>query len=453
VIDEGKQDELKPIHLLIEQKDFKGAADLLQKYHNVDIAHIIDQYEAEDIFALINKFPVDDQAEIFSYLPHTMQLDLAEELSRRTMTTVLKNMSPDDRADFFNELPERKRELLLSALAKAERDDIRKLSSYEEGSTGSIMTSDYVTFTPHLTCGQALASLRRQADDKETIYNSYVIDENRHLLGTVALDDLILASPETKLVDLMDTQIVVAVASDSKEETARKVAKYDLLAIPVVDAEQKLIGIVTYDDAMDVSEDEATEDFHKGATIGKLMGRVRDASLFHLYRKRVFWLVLLVFGNIFSGAGIAFFEDVIAANIALVFFLPLLIDSGGNAGSQSATLMVRALATGDVVMRDWGKMIVREVFVAFALGLTMAFAVFWMGVYRGGPAIAVVVALTMVLTVMMGSLIGMSLPFILSRLKLDPAAASAPLVTSIADILGVLIYFGLAASMLTFVVN
>ena len=451
MIDESKIEELKPIQLLIEQKDFRSAAELLDKYHNVDIAQIIDQYEAEDIFALINKFSEDDQAEIFSYLPLPMQLDLADELSRRTMTTVLENMPPDDRADFFNELPERKRELLLSALAKAERDDIRKLSSYEEGTTGSIMTSDYVTFSSQLTCGQAIASLRRQADDKETIYNSYVIDENRHVLGTVALDDLILASPETRLNELMDTSVVLASASDEKEETARKIAKYDLLAIPVVDSQEKLIGIVTYDDAMDVTEEEVTEDFHKGATISRLMGRVRDASFFQLYSSRIFWLVLLVFGNIFSGAGLAFFEDVISKNFALMFFFPLLIASGGNAGSQSTTLMVRALATGDVVMQDWGRMLFREIFVAFGLGLTMALAVFWMGVYRGGMEIAWVVAITMVLIVMMGSLVGMSLPFLLSRLKLDPASASAPLVTSIADILGVMIYFGLAAFMLSIV--
>lgn len=443
------EESLRPVKDLIESKDFQAAAHRLKNLHFVDIAHIIDQYEAEDIFALLSEFSVDDQAEIFSYLPHTMQIDLSEELPFHTLSRVVKNMSPDDRADFFNQLPERRRENLMPVLAKAERDDIRRLSAYEEGTTGAIMTSDYVTLSPFLSCRDALSKLREQAEDKETIYNSYVVDEGRRLLGTVSLHDLILTPPHVKIEDLMNKNVIFAHASDSREETVRKIAKYDLLAIPVIDIHDMLVGIVTYDDAMDVAEEAATEDFHKGATIGKFMGRIRDASLFHLYRNRIIWLVLLVFANIFSGAGIAFFEDVIASHIALVFFLPLLIDSGGNAGSQSATLVVRALATGDVVLKDWGRLIGREVIVALGLGLTMALAVYGIGVYRGGLEVALVISLTMVIVVLVGSLIGMSLPFILSRFNLDPAAASAPLVTSLADISGVLIYFGLASYILT----
>ena len=224
--------------------------------------------------------------------------------------------------------------------------------------------------------------------------------------------------------------------------------EYDLLALPIVDGEQKLVGIVTCDDAMDVVVDEATEDFHKGASIATHIGNLKDATIGLLYRKRVFWLVLLVFGNLFSGAGIAAFEDVIAANIALVFFLPLLVDSGGNAGAQSATLMVRALATGEVVLKDWLKLLGRECLVALALGLTMAVAVALLGVMRGGPAIAAIVASSMVTIVILGSVIGMSLPFLLSRLRLDPATASGPLITSIADAAGVLVYFAIATQVL-----
>lgn len=193
---------------------------------------------------------------------------------------------------------------------------------------------------------------------------------------------------------------------------------------------------------------EATEDIHKGASITNHVGNLRDATLGLLYRKRVFWLVLLVFGNLFSGAGIAAFEETIAAHIALVFFLPLLVDSGGNAGAQSATLMVRGLATGEVIMRDWWQLLVRECGVALALGGTMAVAVASLGVLRGGPEIALIVASSMLVIVLLGSLIGMSLPFMLSRLKLDPATASGPLVTSVADAVGVLVYFGIAAQVL-----
>lgn len=199
---------------------------------------------------------------------------------------------------------------------------------------------------------------------------------------------------------------------------------------------------------LEVQRREATEDFHKGASITSHIGNLRHATLGLLYRKRVFWLVLLVFGNLFSGAGIAAFEETIAAHIALVFFLPLLVDSGGNAGAQSATLMVRGLATGEVVMRDWWRMLGREFAVALLLGCTMAVAVASLGVLRGGPQIALIVASSMVVIVLVGSLIGMSLPFLLSRFKLDPATASGPLITSIADAAGVLVYFGIATQVL-----
>ena len=200
--------------------------------------------------------------------------------------------------------------------------------------------------------------------------------------------------------------------------------------------------------ALEAQRREATEDFHKGASITNHVGNLRDATLALLYRKRVLWLVLLVFGNLFSGAGIAAFEETIAAHIALVFFLPLLVDSGGNAGAQSATLMVRGLATGEVAMGDWWRMLGREFGVALALGCTMAVAVASLGVLRGGPQIALIVASSMVIIVLVGSLIGMSLPFLLSRLRLDPATASGPLITSIADAAGVLVYFGIATHVL-----
>ncbi len=199
---------------------------------------------------------------------------------------------------------------------------------------------------------------------------------------------------------------------------------------------------------LEVQRREATEDFHKGASITSHIGNLRHATLGLLYRKRVFWLVLLVFGNLFSGAGIAAFEETIAAHIALVFFLPLLVDSGGNAGAQSATLMVRGLATGEVVMRDWWRMLGREFAVALLLGCTMAVAVASLGVLRGGPQIALIVASSMVVIVLVGSLIGMSLPFLLSRFKLDPATASGPLITSIAEAAGVVVYFGFATQVL-----
>ncbi|HLQ84803.1 MAG TPA: magnesium transporter, partial [Salinisphaeraceae bacterium] len=393
--------------------------------------------------------PIKDKALTFGYMPLSYQASLVADMSRAAVTELLGYMRSDERVDLFNTLPEARRESLLPALAQAQRDDIRRLASYEEGSIGAIMSSEYATLSPDLTAAAAVSELRRIAPDSETIYNAYVIDDERRLLGLVTLRRLIVAAPFTSVTDIMEPDPVTAYVDEEQNEAARKIARYDFIALPIIDRDGRVVGIVTADDAMDVAADEATEDFHKaGGSTGALTMSLKEAGIALLYRKRVVWLVLLVFVNVFSGAGIAHFEDLIAANVALVFFLPLLIDSGGNAGSQSATLMVRALATGDVVMRDWLSMLGRELTVAGLLGLTMAGAVSLVGIFRGGPAIALVVALTMLVIVIVGSLVGMLLPFALSRFNADPASASSPLITTIADISGILIYFTVASMLL-----
>ena len=358
-------------------------------------------------------------------------------------------MSPDERADLFNRLPHDQQETLLPALAQAEREDIRKLASYPEGTAGAVMTSDYATLPPDLTAREALERLRLAAPDKETIYYAYVVDEARRLAGVVSLRDLILAESSARVADIMDTNVIHARAEDSRADVARKIAKYDLIALPIINGGDALVGIGTQDDAMDVVEEEATKDFHKVGTVGTLDTSLKEASIGLLYRKRIAWLVVLVFFNIFSGAGLSLFQDTIVAHVALVFFLPLLIAGGGNAGAQASTLTVRALATGDVGLADWGQMLLRELLVATGLGVTMAVAVASIGVLRGGPEIALIVAATMVLVVIVGGLIGASLPFLLSRFHFDPASASAPLITSIADVAGVVIYLGIATAVLS----
>ncbi len=247
----------------------------------------------------------------------------------------------------------------------------------------------------------------------------------------------------------MTTDVVYATVDEDQEQVARTLAYYDFIALPVVDAAQKLVGIITYDDAMDIAEAESTEDILKSGAVTPLNElSLKTAPIFSLYQKRVFWLVILVFGSLLSGIGIAHFEEIIASHIVLVFFLPLLVGSGGNAGSQSATLMVRALATGDVQFKDWFSLLGRESLVALCLGGTMAIAVSILGYIRGDWMVAVVLALSMLGIVLMGCLIGMSLPFILNKLKLDPASASAPLVTSICDATGVIIYLFIASKLL-----
>lgn len=416
--------------------------------HPADLATLIERRPPREAWSILASLPLARRAETFGYLEVATQVAIAAEADLRALAELLAAMDADERADLWTALDEGLRERLAPALAAAEREDIRKLAAYPPGTAGAVMTSEYATLRPEMTAREAIEALRAQAASKETIAIAYVLSPQRRLLGTVALEDLVVARAEERVEALMRRDPPFVRADDDAEQAARLIARYDLPAIPVINGGEMMVGIVTADDAMDVAEREATEDIQKAGGTASLVVSLRDASIGLLYRKRISWLIVLVFANIFSGAGIAAFEDVIAANVALVFFLPLLIDSGGNAGSQSATLMVRALATGDARLSDWARMMGREISVAALLGGTMALAVSLIGLVRGGPEIALVVALTMVCVVMVGSLIGLSLPVLLSRFGLDPATASAPLITSIADAAGVLIYFAIASALL-----
>ena len=436
------------LHEAIELGDPEVIRTVLDECQAADLAEFVRHEDTETTLRLINFLPLEDRAETIGYLEFSDQLEIANSLDESSLARLFTHMHADERADLFNGLDQERQESILRRLARDEREDLRRLSSYEEGTAGAIMTSEYAVLPVNCTVEQALAHLRATAPDAETIYQVFLLDDMHRIAGTVSLRELILARSSTPVSDLMQTDVISVSVDTAQEEVARLIARYDLLALPIINGGERMVGIVTYDDAMDVAEAEATEDIHKSATIGKMTESLRDASLYTLYRKRAGWLVLLVFGQLFSGMGIAYYEETIATYIVLIFFLPLLVGSSGNAGSQAATLMVRGLATGDVQLRDWGRLLGKEVLVAAALGLTMAFAVSFLAMYRGGYEIALVVSLSMIAVVIAGSLIGMSLPFVLNRLKLDPATASAPLVASIADATGVLVYFTIATLIL-----
>ncbi len=434
---------------LIQNNRITSATEHVKGLHPMDVADILEQLEPSQSWRVLERLP--NRAEVFTYFETEQQLRLATELPRLSLAKLVSEMAADERTDLFKRFSRGFRESLLQALALDERDDLRTLAAHMEGTAGALMTTEFAVLRKNMTVEQAMMIIRREAPEAETIYHAYVVDLNRHLLGVVSLRELILADPDTLIKDLMITEVVSVKVSDDQEDVAKVIARYDLLALPVTDEEGTLLGIITYDDAMDVASEEAEDDFHKSAAMGTVTGSFKDATIGLLYRKRVFWLVFLVFGNLLSGAGIAHYEDVIGANLVLVFFLPLLVGSGGNAGSQSATLMVRAIATGEVVIKDWLILTGREVFVALALGGTMAFAVAGLGYWRGGADIAMVVALSMVSIVMVGCLLGLGLPFVLDKLGFDPASASAPLVTSICDVAGVVVYLFIASQMLQLV--
>lgn len=428
----------QPLELVLE---------MLKSSRSADLADMLSRLPIEEAKKLLMHLP--KRADVFSYLSVHEQVKFTESLSRQELALIIGEMSSDNRADVFKRLDSQQQNALLPALAQAEREDIRLLSSYQEGTAGAIMSSEYATLLPNLNVAEAITMLRQEAPDTETIYFAYVLNEARHLVGVLTLKQLILANPEQNIKDIMTTNLLFVDVDTDQDQVAKTIAKYDLLALPVVDHQGTMVGIVTHDDAMDVAKDEATEDFLKsGAVNASSSVSLKTTPVLRLYQKRIFWLVFLVFGSVLSGLSISHFEDTLAKNMVLVFFLPLLVGSGGNAGSQSATLMVRALATGDVEFKDWFYLMGREIIVALCLGLTMAFAVSILGFVRGGEMVALVLILSMVGIVLLGCLIGMSLPFILNRLGLDPASASAPLVTSICDAMGVLIYLLIATIVL-----
>lgn len=429
---------------LIEKGSYESAGQLVADLPNPDIAEILSAIDIDEARRIMLGLDAKQQASIFGYLRPAIQAEMASGMSRRQLAALFELMDHDERADLYNRLSDSERWAVLPGLAHAEREDIRQLASYPEDTVGSIMTSAYVTLRPDQTAGQALDSIRLEAPDVETIYQSYVVESDRRLVGTISLRDLLLANPSARIRNLMIKDVIRSHASAPKTDAARLIARYDILAVPVVNEEDQMVGIVTHDDALDVTESESTADQHRLGAVARLATSLSESTITSLYRTRVGWLVVLIFGNVFSGASIAHFEDLIARIVSLVFFLPLLIDSGGNAGSQSSTLMVRALATEDVHAKDWFRLLGKELAVSLLLGLSMAAAVSILGFWRGGINIAIIVSITMILIVIVGSLIGMSLPFLLTRLKLDPASASAPLVTTICDGVGVLIYFNVA---------
>lgn len=429
--------------LLLEKK-YSLLKEELLKEQIADIAEFIDELDPKDTLLVFRLLPKEIAADVFANLFPESQSELSMQINEKELHNILEDLYFDDKIDFLEEMPANMVKRILKNAPETERKLINQFLNYHEDSAGSIMTIELVNLKKEMSVQEALDKIRRDALDKETIYTCYVTDASRHLEGIISLRDLVIANPTKKVGEIMRKEMISVTTSDDKEYVAELISKYDLLAIPVTDNEKRLVGIITVDDIVDVIEDENTEDFHKMATVGKIDINLLDASPFFLIKKRLPWLMVLIFMNILSGAGIAHYEATIQAVIALVFFMPLLIGSAGNAGSQSSTLMIRSMAIGDVEIGDWYKLLRKEIVVAILLGLVMAFAVSIIGIFRGGPDVAVIVALSMVVVVLVGSTIGMSLPFLLSKLKMDPATASGPLVTSIADIAGILIYFSIA---------
>lgn len=435
---------IETIHNLIAAQRWAEVRAALALWPEAEIADLLLGLPPAERVLVFRRLPRAVSSEVFAHLNADDQNDLLAQLTSEETRHLLASLTRDDRTQLLEELPGQVTQKLLNLLGPDDLREARQLLGYPEESVGRLMTPDYVAVRPEWTTARALEHIRSRGPDSETINMVYATDEQWRFLDALELRRFILADPQQTVAEIMDYAYVVLSAFDDREKAVQALRRYDLPALPVVDSGGVLLGIVTFDDLIDVADEEATEDFHKGAAVAPLRGRYLETRIIEPVQKRAPWLLALVFVNIFSGAAIAAFEDTIAAVVALVFFLPLLIDSSGNAGSQSATLTVRALAMEEVRGRDWTRLLRRELVVSVIPGLAMAAAVAVLAYFRAGPDVAMVVALTMALVVVAGSTIGAVLPLLLRRLGLDPATASGPLITSLADISGVVIYFSLA---------
>lgn len=426
---------------LVESGDEEGLRLALNAKPSADVAEYVDEhFEVYNTLVLLDKMSPQQQAEVFGYLRPPHQQEVASHMELSVLAKLFRDLPSDERADVYALLDIKLQDALMRRLAKSEREDLLRLVSYEEGTVGAVMTSDYATIPVGTTVEQALRKLRQSAPEKESIYQAYVIDAQHKLMGVVSLRQVLMATPIEMIDDLMTRDVITVNPDMPQSEAARIISRYDLIAIPAVTDDNLLVGMVTFDDAMDVVEEEDTDTIHKSATVGKLEESLRQAGPLTLYRKRINWLILLVFVNIFSGAAIAYYEDTIMAYASLLFFLPLLIASGGNSGSQTATLVIRAIATGDIGKGDGARLFAKEILVSTLLGLSMSLAVMAVAYFRA-PEIIFVVGISMFAIVMVGSLVGLLLPFLLKVVGWDPATASTPLVTTIADAVGVMVYF------------
>ncbi len=403
-----------------------------------------------DRVLLFRALPRDLAAEVFAELGRDTRDGLLLALTDSETTQLLEDLDPDDRTNLLGELPGQVTQRLLNLLSPDDLLQARKLLGYPDQSVGRLMTPDYLAVKPDWTIARAIDHIRKRGEEDEASNMILVVDPSWRLLDDIPLQRFVLADPDELVSDIMDGQYVSLIANQDREEAVAMMRRYDRVALPVVDSGGVLIGLVTVDDVLDVAAEEATEDFYRTSAIAPVREGYWEASVALLYRSRILWLAALVIVNLVSSGVIAAYEEMLVTYVALAFFIPLLIDTGGNAGAQSATIMIRAISLGEVHMKQWGRAVLKEVIIGLLIGTTLGLMGMFLGLFRGGFEIGLIVMITMITMIMVTNLLGVVLPFILIGLKRDPAVASGPLITSIADAMGLVLYFWIASLILKF---
>jgi magnesium transporter len=423
----------------------------LRNQHPSDIAEVLEESNLEPsrIIELLLAIGNHKAIEAFSQLSLDVQENCLEAGNARTMLRFVENMDPDDRVDLLKAVDEEVRQAIMPLIAQIERNEIRRLWHYEEGTAGAAMTTEYAMLPKDLTVEEALQQLRLQAPDKETIYYIYLTDHERRLIGILSLRDLIISRRRKILESIMETQVISVPHDMEVEEVAGIISKYDLLAVPVVDTDNKLLGIITIDDVIDIIEAESTEDFQMISAVMPFEEEYFKRPLLRLFWSRGIWLALLLFTSLLSTTIMELNSDTLAKMVALAFFIPLVTGTCGNAGTQSATMVVRALALGEISPGDFGRVFKRELLMGLALGGALGLmAYFRVFLQDNSSLLAYIVAFSLVATLLTANLTGALMPLLLKKLKLDPALTAGPFIATIIDAVGITIYFQIAIFLL-----
>jgi magnesium transporter len=449
------------VHELIEKKEWKVLKQELNALQPLYIAEIFEELEKTDYIVLFRLLSRLVAKETFQYLSHEQQEEIIEGLAmnRNQIASLLNDLDPDDRTAFFEELPGKVSQRLVQMLSKEEREIATRLLGYPEESIGRLMTPEYVAIKPHFTVEQALQHIRKFGRDSETLNVIYVVDNQWKLIDDIRIKELILASPEQVISEMTDNHFVALSAYDDQEIAVKVFQDQDRVALPVVDTDGTLLGIVTVDDVMDVAEEESTEDFQKFGGTSELDLSYTKTSLLGMVKKRAGWLIVLFFGEMLTASAMSYFDHEIAKAVILALFVPLIISSGGNTGSQAASLIIRSLALDELKLWNWWYVLKKEILSGLLLGSILGIIGFmriWVwqeaGWYDYGDYwfwVALSVALSLTFVVLWGTLSGSMIPMILKRFGLDPATASAPFVATLVDVTGLIIYFTIAALFLT----
>jgi magnesium transporter len=434
------------LELLLESGNLEGAKALLIPVQPVDIAEAIEDLpESIQViaFRLLSKA---EAIEVYEYLDSSVQQSLIEEFKRQEVLDIVDKMSPDDRVKLFDELPAKIVRQLLAQLSPGERQATALLLGYEEDTAGRIMTPEYISLKETLTVDRTLVRIRSLAIASEIIYYLYVTDASRHLTGIVSLRELVLAAPETTLGEIMTRDVVSVHTDTDQEEVAKTIQRYDILAVPVVDRENRLVGVVTVDDVIDILEKEATEDIYALGGVQSDKDNYFQTNLVTVARRRVVWLFVLLLTNSVTSTIINSYQSLLEKAVTLVAFIPLLVGTGGNVGAQSSTVVIRGLNTDEIKDMGRGKVIFREALAGILLGTILGtLAIIWAFLFLGKSlAVAFSVGISLVAISLLASVAGSALPFLFRSFGLDPALMSAPFITTAVDVLGVLIYFNIA---------